>query len=51
MNHDWAPIDPDDDPSEMCVKCLQCKCCETPTEECLGDLESFGISYADWEDE
>lgn len=37
MNHNWAPIDPDDDPSEMCNTCLQCKCCDRQiTEECPG---------------
>lgn len=36
MDHNWAPIDRDDDPSLMCAVCLQCQCCETPTEECPG---------------
>lgn len=53
MKHNWAPIDPDDDPSEMCTVCLQCKCCETPTEECPGEwVNDLGnpqdeIYYAD----
>lgn len=53
MNHDWKPIDPDDDPAEMCTECLQCKCCETPTETCpgawvdeLGNLQGE-VEYAD----
>lgn len=34
--HDWAPIC-EEDPAIMCNVCLQCQCCETPTEECPGE--------------
>lgn len=35
--HDWAPIDLDEDPSEMCNVCFQCS--SDWTDECPGEYD------------
>ncbi len=43
--HDWAPIDLDEDPSEMCNLCFQCKCCSDWTDECPGEWVPSGEDF------
>lgn len=51
MEHDWAPIDQDEDPSEMCTACFECKCCSEWTDECAGEwTPEDEVQYADPEE-
>lgn len=43
-DHNFQPIC-EEDPALMCTECYQCKCCQTPTEECPGELD---VSEVEW---
>lgn len=49
-SHDFRQIDPEDDPTEMCIRCLVCACCEPEraAAPCKGEPEWLDPMSVEW---